>query len=60
MSTIDRYDLGWPVAPSVAASYSKVNKPATIERIREALEKCGIQSEHAVKAIMEIIEDERR
>lgn len=28
-----------------------------IERIREALEDCGIHSEHAVQAIMEIIEN---
>lgn len=33
-------------------------KKPVIERVREALESCGIVSEHAVEAIMQIIEEQ--
>ena len=33
-----------------------LRKPV-IERVREALERCGIVNEHAIEAVMEIIEE---
>lgn len=58
-------EIGFPVArshirlhdplPLKAPHY--VSRPPLIERVREALERCGITNEHAVSAVMEIIED---
>lgn len=41
----------WPIQ-----SVTKRNQLSTVEKVRAALEKCGITNEHAVNALMEIIE----
>lgn len=49
-----------PQSPIYEWPFKSMQTPkplSTIEKVRAALEKCGIRNEHAVQAIIEIIEE---